>query len=125
MKEYRMQLLCTTLISIAIVIGCVWIGFSIRDQKQEERLSKASDTISDKALLTEEEAADYLSMSKEQLYYLLAYEEEQRQKMNVYDTYSFIPFVKIDNVKYFNKEQLDEWVRYNVLNHREIDTKAN
>lgn len=74
--------------------------------------------------MTEKETANYLNLSQDKFDSLIAYEDSQREKVNSYDTYSFIPFVKIDNVKYFNKEQVDKWVEYNTNNRREINTNA-
>ena len=51
---------------------------------------------------------------------LVAYEESQREKMISYDTYSFIPFAKIDGVRYFNMEQVDKWVEYSTTNRNSM-----
>jgi hypothetical protein len=124
MKESKIQLFCTVLISISIVIGCVWIGFSIRYINKDVTVSETSSSITNKGLMTEEETAIYLSLSQDNFDRLIAYEDSQRTNVSDYgyDTYSFIPYVKIDNVKYFNKEQVDKWVEYNMVHRREINT---
>lgn len=124
MKESKIQLFCTVLISISLVIGCVWIGFSIRYINKDVIVSETSNSITNKGLMTEEETAIYLSLSQDNFDRLIAYEDSQRTNVTAYDTYSFIPYVKIDNVKYFNKEQVDKWVEYNMVNRREINTNT-
>lgn len=74
--------------------------------------------------MTEKETAEYLNMPQDKFISLITYEESQMKKMNSYDTYSFIPFVKIDGVKYFNKEQVNKWVEYNTTNRRDINTNS-
>ena len=124
MKESKIQLLCTVLISISIIIGCVWIGFSIRYINKDVIVSETSNSAANKGLMTEDETAIYLSLSQDDFDRLIAYEDSQRTNVSAYDTYSFIPYVKINNIKYFNKEQVDKWVEYNMVNRREINSNA-
>lgn len=53
----------------------------------------------DKRMLTSQEAADYLGVSREQLYQLIRTGK--------------LPFVKPNRKMFFNKERLDEWVSEN------------
>jgi hypothetical protein len=119
MKENKQHLICTIIISLSIIIGCVWIGNTISKVNKDTNVNQPSLAIN-KALMTDKETAEYLNMSQEKFNKLIDYEEPQ--KKGVYDTYSFIPFVKVDGIKYFNKEQVDKWVEYHITKNVDINT---
>ena len=115
MKENKLLLIGAIIISISIIIGCVWIGNSISKNtnvKQEVTTSKA--------LMTGKETSEYLNMTQEKFNSLITYEESQ--KHGSFDTYTFIPLIKVDGVKYFNKEQVDKWVEYHIIKGIDINT---
>ena len=115
MKENKQLLIGAIIISISIIIGCVWIGNSISKNtnvKQEVTTSKA--------LMTGKETSEYLNMTQEKFNSLITYEESQ--KHGSFDTYTFIPLIKVDGVKYFNKEQVDKWVEYHIIKGIDINT---
>lgn len=109
------------MLSLSIVIGSILIGNSIRKASEDNNRNQSSysETIN-KALMTEKEAAEYLNLSLEVFNSLLSSEELERKRLGTYPTYGFIPFVKIGDVKYFNKDLLDKWVEYSVTNRKEI-----
>lgn len=90
---------------------------------KDTNVNKLSYLLTDsKGLMTEKEIAEYLNMSQEKFNSLMISEESQKSKMQGYDTYSFIPFIMIDGVKYFNKEQVDKWIEYNIIRQVDINT---
>ena len=90
------------------------IANSIRNINETANSNQYGDSIKDnKGLITEVEAAEYLSLTHENFKDLISTLELQRAKESSYSTYTFIPFIQIDGIKYFSKEQLDEWVEYN------------
>jgi hypothetical protein len=66
----------------------------------------------EKGLMTMEEAAEYLSLSEKQLEELIRQHDLQRSQLTSFDTYSFIPYIKIKNNRYFNKQNIDEWIKH-------------
>lgn len=112
-------------ISISIIIGCVLISNSIMKVNKDTNVNQLSYLLTNsKGLITEKEIAEYLNMSQEKFKSLMISEESQKSKMQGFDTYSFIPFIIIDRVKYFNKEQVDKWIEYNTIKQIEINTST-
>jgi hypothetical protein len=125
MKENKLHLICVLILSISIIIGSAWIGISIRNANKNANVNQSAYSLTNKkALMTEKETAEYLNLSEDKFNSLVYYQESERKKFNSYDTYSFIQFVKIDGGNYFNKEQVDKWVEYNIINRKEINTYA-
>lgn len=135
MKENKILTICVLTLSIAIIFGSVWIGNSIKSINKDtanEQTANNQTNLSQslysqphsKALMTEKEAAEYLNLSQDKFKELLYSEETRRKKLTSYDTFSFIPYLEIDGVKYFNKGHIDEWVEYNSMNRRKISTKS-
>ncbi|MGY0372353.1 hypothetical protein [Clostridium sp. JNZ J1-5] len=125
MKENKLLLICTLILSISIIVGSIFIGsYMCRGNKDTNVNQDSYSLTNSKALMTEKETAEYLNMPQDKFISLITYEESQMKKMNSYDTYSFIPFLKIDGVKYFNKEQVNKWVEYNTTNRRDINTNS-
>ena len=123
MKDNKQLLISSIIISISIIIGSVLISNSIMKVNEDSNVSQSSYSLANiKGLMKEEETAEYLNMSQEMFNRLLISQESHKSKTQGYITYSFIPFVKIDNVKYFNREQLDKWIEYTSINQVEIDT---
>jgi hypothetical protein len=103
MKENKMQLLCTILISISIILGGLCVGFSIRYKYKDTVVNETPSSVINKGLMTEQETANYLNLSQDKFNDLIAYQESEREKVTVYDTYSFIPFLKIENTSINSK----------------------
>lgn len=116
MKENRLLLVCVLIISLSIIFGSVWIGNSIRSANEGNNINQSVLSLpSNKALMTQKETSEYLSLSEDKFTALLTSDESERKSVGSYEPYSFIPFVKIGGVKYFQKEQIDKWVEYNVM----------
>lgn len=123
MKENKLLIISIFILLISIFAGSIFIANSIRDTNEKTNSSDYGDSIiNNKALMTEGETAEYLSLTHDNFKDLVSTLELQRKKLDSYDTYRFIPFIQIDGVKYFNKEQVDEWVEYNVINRIDINT---
>lgn len=123
MKENKLLIISIFILSISIFAGSILIANSIRDTNEKTNSSHYGDSIiNNRGLMTEGETAEYLSLTHDNFKDLVSTLELQRKKLDSYDTYRFIPFIQIDGVKYFNKEQVDEWVEYNVINRIDINT---
>lgn len=69
-----------------------------------------------KALITEEEAADYLSMDKEQFEKIIKTEEvikEEALGMKI-DANATLQWWTYDDEKYFSPAQINKWIEYNM-----------
>ena len=74
-------------------------------------------TLREKALLTEDESAEYLNISIDELKNILQKDTEKKAGLSSYDTYAFIHYIDINHgKKMFNKKELDEWIKYNMHN---------
>lgn len=101
-------------ISIIILGGCLilsaWILSSGLKNKEQ------NNNIQVKALMTSDEAAQYIGISLIDFDLLIKNQLGQKAGLQSYDTYRFIPFIEIGNQKYFNRAEIDNWIQYNMLN---------
>lgn len=113
-------------LAVSIALGCFFIADAIKEQNETAALSAAAAAdqtgTASKSLLSEQEAADYLGLPKDTFSMLLYSLDAQREHLSSYDTYSFIPYLKINDDYFFEKSELDQWVKYNVENHTEWKT---
>ncbi|OLS02947.1 hypothetical protein [Tissierella creatinophila] len=107
MKENKFLIISVLILSISIFVGSVLIANSIRDTNPSDF---EQSVITNKGLITEAEAAEYLNLTHDDFKDLISTLESQREKLDSYETYRFIPFIQIDGIKYFNKEQLNKWI---------------
>lgn len=99
------------LLSISIFLLAFQLGN--KDSSEENILVQRVDSAS-KGLLTLEEAAYYLNLNEEQLIGIIQKQDNSREALSSFDTYTYIPYIQIGGEKYFNQEQIDEWIRYNI-----------
>ena len=129
MKENKQLLIGAIIISISIIIGFAWIGNLISKINKDinsnnlSSIATSKTLATSKALMSAKETAEYLNMPLKKFYSLIAYEEGQAN-YGYFDTYEFIPFVKIDGVKFYNKAQVDKWIEYTSLKGIGVNTTA-
>lgn len=63
-------------------------------------------------LMTITQLAEYLQTSEQALENIILKDDSERADLGTYDTYQFIPYLKIDNQKRFIKVEIDEWLKY-------------
>ncbi|MBM7566241.1 helix-turn-helix domain-containing protein [Paenibacillus sacheonensis] len=103
-------------ISIIILGGCLilsaWVASNeLKGQQLEKSLNTLAQT---KALMTSNEAAQYMGISIVDFDFLINSQAELKSGMSTYDKYMFISFIDIGNQKYFNKVEIDKWIEYNI-----------
>ncbi|NLY46423.1 MAG: hypothetical protein GX053_10635 [Tissierella sp.] len=114
MKDNKFLIVTILILSISIFTGSILIANSIRDTNEKANSNQHRDSIiNNKGLITESEASEYLSLTHDSFKDLVSNMELQRAKESSYPTYTFIPFIQIDGIKYFSTKQLDEWVEQN------------
>lgn len=105
-------------LSIAIIllsISLIFCGFQVGKfsiNEQESNLSEA-DPDFEKGLMKMDETAQYLALPVKTLETIVNTQKLEREKLTSFDTYAFIPYIEIYGEEYFNKEQVDEWIKYN------------
>ncbi|MGE8206921.1 hypothetical protein ACQKP0_20630 [Heyndrickxia sp. NPDC080065] len=104
------------ILSLSIIYCGMQIGISNSNQKNKKEVSNL-----DKGLLTIEETAKYLSMSVDQLEEIIFHQDIERADLTSFDIYEFIPYIKVNDEKYFNKVQVNEWIKYNATEWAEIN----
>lgn len=116
------------LLPIAILllsVSIVFLGIRLDTSKTEantEKVAKSENIeMMDKGLLTVEETADYLSMPVEDLQLILVQQEKERKRLGSFSTYRFIPYITVNGKKYFNKGQVNEWIKYSSTIWQEIN----
>lgn len=112
------------LLSVAILIlsmSLIYCGLELNKDKEISDASKVFTELDvDKGLWTLNETAQYLSITEDQLHSIVSSHDIERGKMTSYETYQFIPYIEMNEEKYFNKTQVDEWIKYNSLIWTEI-----
>lgn len=69
-----------------------------------------------KALMNSSEAAQYLGIEENEFNALINSQNNIKARLEVYDTYRFIPYIEIDKEKYFNVAEINKWIEHNMLN---------
>lgn len=119
MKDNKLMSICILTLSISIVFGCVWIGSAIRNNANNPTKYSYS-----KALMTETETAEYLSLSLDKFQRLVSQNDMQRSQLESYETFSFIHHITIDGERYFSKEHIDKWVENSSINIQKYRTNG-
>ncbi|GGA48088.1 helix-turn-helix domain-containing protein [Psychrobacillus lasiicapitis] len=108
-----------SIILLSISIFFLAIQFGNSDSMEANESVQMVDN-SAKGLLTVEEAAFYLNLNEERLVAMIQQQDSSREVLSSFDTYEYIPYIQIGEDKYFNKEQIDEWIRYNTTIWKEV-----
>lgn len=104
-------------ISIIILGGCIVLSaWIITDGIVNEHLEQPLISTQTKALMTSDEAAQYMGISLNDFDLLIKSQIEQKAGVQSYDTYRFIPLIHIGNQIYFNETEINKWIEYNMLN---------
>lgn len=131
MRENKFILISFIILAASIFFGSMYLGKVIRSTPPtvvnpaiiNPSVVNSTTASYDKGLMSEEETADYLGMTLEKFNDLLMREDYVRKQMSTYDTFRFVPFIKIDGIRYFNKAQVNKWIEYNSINRADINTK--
>ncbi|MGX2962072.1 helix-turn-helix domain-containing protein (plasmid) [Peribacillus sp. JNUCC 23] len=63
-------------------------------------------------LMTRTELSEYLQISEQSIENIIQKDDLEKAKLSSYDTYHFIPYLKIDNQERFLKAEIDKWLQY-------------
>jgi len=115
LENKRLLSISVLILAASIVFGSIFIGRSI------ERIGKTqvctTQVSKEKGLWTEKEASEYLNISIEEFNKILSKDTEEKRLLTSFPTYKYIPYAEIGNgKKMFSKKELDEWIKFNMLN---------
>jgi predicted DNA-binding transcriptional regulator AlpA len=63
-------------------------------------------------LMTKTQLSEYLQVSEQSIENIIKKDDFEKAKLTSYDTYRFIPYLKIDNQVRFLKTKVDKWLQY-------------
>ncbi|MFS0661392.1 helix-turn-helix domain-containing protein [Niallia alba] len=63
-------------------------------------------------LMTINQLSEYLQISEDSIENIITEDDFERAKLSSYDTYKFIPYLKINNKERFIKSEINEWLKY-------------
>ncbi|MFD1737478.1 hypothetical protein ACFSCX_13030 [Bacillus salitolerans] len=112
---------------IVLSLSIVYLGYQVGQHasNREHAVSEKQEVkkivpFVDKGLWTLEETAQYLSIPVEELERTILKQDVERNKQTSFSTYEYIPYITLNQKRYFNKNDLDEWIRYNSLRWNEL-----
>lgn len=106
-------------LSAAIILlsfSIVFLGFQLGRYTEKLDILGEKNNISsldtNNGLMTLKETAHYLSMSEDQFKRIIVQQDALRSQLTSFNTYQFIPYIKIKDEKFFSKYQVDEWIKH-------------
>lgn len=111
------NILGSIIIGICILIGSFLISNGHKDDEDRNNIKgfKVQEQ-EDKVLLTEDEAAQYLNISKSSFNSIIMQQIKDKSSLASYNTYKYIPYIVIEGKRFYSKDQINKWVDYNMLN---------
>jgi hypothetical protein len=102
-------------LALSILLGSIWIGSRI--DKFANNWIASTTAHSAQGLIPIEDAATYLNITVDELKGIISKDEQDKNNLGVYPTYSFIPYIVISKGDIrFNKSELDKWISYKMHN---------
>jgi predicted DNA-binding transcriptional regulator AlpA len=95
------------ILGIAIVLAAFILSDNFKNLENKTTNKQAIPV-----LMTISQLSEYLQISEEAIGKIIKEDDLERAKLSSYDTYQFIPYLKIDNQKRFMKSEIDEWLKY-------------
>lgn len=62
--------------------------------------------------MTKSQLSEYLQISEESIENIINKDNFEKAKLSSYETYRFIPYLKIDEQVRFLKTEIDKWLQY-------------
>ncbi|MBK1811967.1 hypothetical protein JHL18_15200 [Clostridium sp. YIM B02505] len=119
MENKKLLSLSIILLSLGIVFGSVFIGYSSSKSAKPQILNPPS---VESNVLNLSQTAKYLNMSEGEIQGIINIEKAALDQSKIFTGMMF-PYFTVNNKKYFYKTEIDEWLKDVSKNHREYDTK--
>ncbi|MEK4074328.1 hypothetical protein MHI01_10495 [Paenibacillus sp. FSL M7-0656] len=108
-------LIASVILGISFIIGCILLT---TQERNSERTQAAEQKVPiDKALMTIQETAEYLSMTEEQVMSIIKAEQGSFTVSGFFDGRMF-PFIKVQDNFFVSRVELDLWVQEAATSHR-------
>ncbi|PJN49943.1 hypothetical protein PAEAM_55550 [Paenibacillus sp. GM1FR] len=108
-------LLSSVILGISFIIGCILL--TTQERNSELTQAAEQEVPIDKALMTIQETAEYLSMTEEQVMSIIKAEQGSFTVSGFFDGRMF-PFIKVQDEFFVSRVELDLWVQEASASHR-------
>ncbi|MCG7344854.1 Clp protease ClpB [Sporosarcina sp. ACRSL] len=98
------------ILGLSIVLSAFILSNSSSKSTSKENESQMTNSTPD--LMTTTQLANYLQISEQALENIILRDDSERAELSSYDTYRFVPYLKINDEKRFMKVEIDEWLKY-------------
>ncbi|AZU62392.1 helix-turn-helix domain-containing protein [Neobacillus mesonae] len=109
-------LIGSLILSISILISAFMFS-NIYSKSANGVNNSQTTTTSIPDLMTKKQLSEYLQISQKSIDNIILSDDSERAKLGSYDTYQFIPYLKISNQERFLKAEIDKWLQYKTGNH--------
>ncbi|CAM4212388.1 hypothetical protein [Paenibacillus xylanexedens] len=107
--------LASVILGISFIIGCILL--TTQERNTELTQAAEQEVLKDKALMTIQKTAEYLSMTEEQVMSIIKAEQGSFTVSGFFDGRMF-PFIKVQDNFFVSRVELDLWVQEASASHR-------
>lgn len=108
-------LIASVILGISFIIGCILL--TTQERNSELTQAAEQEVPIDKALMTIQKTAEYLSMTEEQVISIIKAEQGSFTVSGFFDGRMF-PFIKVQDEFFVSRVELDLWVQEASASHR-------
>lgn len=108
-------LIASVILGISFIIGCILL--TTQERNNELTQAAEQEVPKDKALMTIQKTAEYLSMTEEQVISIIKAEQGSFTVSGFFDGRMF-PFIKVQDEFFVSRVELDLWVQEASASHR-------
>ncbi|KAA0542760.1 helix-turn-helix domain-containing protein [Bacillus sp. BGMRC 2118] len=107
------------ILGISIIISSFVLSNNFSNSETVVNTPESTSLVPD--LMTKAQLSTYLQISEQSVENIIKNDDMEKANLSSYETYQFIPYLKIDNQERFLKEEIDKWLKYkndNPLKHQ-------
>lgn len=101
-------------LGISLIIASLILrdGLSSYTTKSNDVIFQSEEKVSTPNVMTIKQLSLYLQISEGSIESIIYNDDKGKAKMSSYQTYEFIPYIKLDNEYRFLKKEIDKWLEY-------------
>jgi len=104
-------LISAFILGLSLVISAYIFGITFSKTSSDvNNVQTTSDSIPE--LMTKTQLTEYLQISEESIENIIVKDDAEKANRGSYDTYQYIPYLKIDEQVRFLKPEIDKWLQY-------------
>ncbi|ANC78533.1 hypothetical protein ABE65_017685 [Fictibacillus phosphorivorans] len=109
--------LSAIILGISLIIASLILrdGLSGNTTKSNDYYFQNEETVSTLNVMTVKQLSVYLQISEGSIESIIYNDDKDKANMSSYETYAYIPYIKLDNEYRFLKKEIDKWLEY--INH--------